>query len=195
MRISGGFWLLIAWFGVVNGGDLLGMVLFAATIHELGHYAVLRLCGVRVTGLRLSVFGAVMDTDSARLSYGRELAAVLAGPAANFLWAFALAAMQRPVWYAPAGAQLALGLFNLLPVRPLDGGRALCLALSWWLGPTAGERIAGGIGACVAVALALTLSIVMRESGGSLWLLPAACGLLAAALREGKSLRLGNAWG
>lgn len=183
---------MIAWFGVVNGGYLLGMVLFAATIHELGHYAVLRFCGADVTGLRLSVFGAVMDTDSVRLSYGRELAAVLAGPAANFLWACALAAMQRPAWYAPAGAQLALGLFNLLPVRPLDGGRALYLALTWWLGPAVGERIAGLVGACAAAALALILGAVMWKSGGSLWLLPAACGLLAAALREGKHLRFGR---
>lgn len=184
VKISGGFWLLAAWFGLANGWRLLGMVLSAAALHELGHYLVLRLFGAKIISLRLEVFGAVMETDSGGLSYGRELAAVLAGPAANFLCAFALASPQIPDWYAPAGAHLALGLFNLLPVRPLDGGRAVWLTLTWALGPAPGERAAGALGACAAAGLAAGLLGLMRETRGSLWLLPAVCGLFVAAAGE-----------
>ena len=148
IRISGGFWLLAAWFTLVNGWQLLAVILSAAALHELGHLLVLRLLGARVRELRVSVFGAELMTSAARLSYPGEIAAVLAGPAVNLLCALVLGGAHA--WVA-AGAHLSLCLFNLLPVRPLDGGRAL-----WLIGRT----------------------------GGSLWLLPAAFGLLAAALRE-----------
>ena len=42
IRISGGFWLLAAWFTLVNGWQLLAVILSAAALHELGHLLVLR---------------------------------------------------------------------------------------------------------------------------------------------------------
>lgn len=57
---------------------------------------------------------------------------MLAGPAVNLLCALVLGGAHA--WVA-AGAHLSLCLFNLLPVRPLDGGRALYLA----------GRMAGGV--------------------------------------------------
>mgnify|MGYP003095173162 CR=1 FL=1 len=120
IRISGGFWLLAAWFTLVNGWQLLAVILSAAALHELGHLLVLRLLGARVRELRVSVFGAELMTSAARLSYPGEIAAVLAGPAVNLLCALVLGGAHA--WVA-AGAHLSLCLFNLLPVRPLDGGR------------------------------------------------------------------------
>lgn len=165
------------------------MVLSAAAVHELGHYLVLRSCGAKISGLRISIFGAVMETESGQLSYGKELAAVLAGPAANLLWALALAAFGGDRQTVSAGANLVLCIFNLLPVRPLDGGRALELLVTWCGGPAAGEWAARWVGACAALALAAGVVFLMWRSGGSMWLLPAACGLMGAALREmvGKS--------
>ena len=137
VRVSGGFWLLAAWFTLVNGWRLLAVILSAALLHELGHLLVLGLLGGRVTGMRVSVFGAELTTDAARLSYPGEIAAVLAGPAVNLLCGLALAGLRA--WVA-AGAHLSLCLFNLLPVRPLDGGRALYLLIAALAGPAAGER-------------------------------------------------------
>lgn len=171
VRVSGGFLLLVAWFALANGWKPLATVLGAAAVHELGHWAVLRGLGGRVTGFRLSVLGAVLETDSGRLSYGGELAAVLAGPAANLLWALALTALGgRP---AAVGANLVLCAFNLLPIRPLDGGRAAYLLASWLAGPDAGEQAARCLGAVTALALSAGLGYVIWRSGGSLWLLPA----------------------
>ena len=181
IRISPGFCLLTGWFTAVNGWKLLAAVLGAAALHEAGHWAALRLTGAKIRGLRIGVLGAVLETDSAGLSYGRELAAVLAGPGANLLGALALAP-----WGAETavGAQLVLGGFNLLPVRPLDGGRALYLAAAWLAGPSAAERIACWAGGTTALALGGLVLWLIGRTGGSLWLLPAAFGLLAAALRE-----------
>ena len=182
VRVSPGFCLLTGWFAAANGWRPLAAVLGAAAVHELGHWAALGLLGARVRALRVGVLGAVMIPDG-RLSYGGELLAVLAGPAANLLSALALTALG-PGTEAAVGAHLVLGAFNLLPARPLDGGRALELAVSWRWGPAAGERAARWTGAITALLLAAALGTVLCRTGGSLWLLPPLAGFLAAAGRE-----------
>ena len=38
LEVTGGFLLLIAWFGLVNGWKMLAMVLGASLLHEMGHW-------------------------------------------------------------------------------------------------------------------------------------------------------------
>ena len=175
VQATGGFVLLAVWFALACGWEPLATILGAAALHELGHWAVLRLLGAKVTGFRLSVLGAELETDSRRLSYGGELAAVLAGPAANLLAALALAGLGDQRLSAAVGANVVLCLFNLLPVRPLDGGRALFLLASWLAGPAAGEAVVRWSGTVTAAVLAAALGCVIWRTGGSLWLLPALC--------------------
>ena len=184
VEISPAVCLLAAWFAMDNGWRLLGMVLSAAVAHELGHCLALWLLGAPVTGLRIGIFGAELAAERRYLSYAGELAAVLAGPGANLLLALMLTVLGGTRWAALTGANLTLCAFNLLPVRPLDGGRALCLLFTWAIGPGTGEQTARWVGAAAALLLAALLGYVMWECGGSLWLLPAAAGLSAAAWRE-----------
>ena len=178
--VSGGFLLLTGWFAVSCGWETTLLVLGAAALHELGHILCLRRFGAPIRRLRIGVLGAVLETGGT-MSYGRELAAVLAGPLANLLAAVLLGWLGYPV---SAGANAVLGAFNLLPVSPLDGGRALYLAAAWLAGPSAAERIACWAGGTTALALGGLVLWLIGRTGGSLWLLPAAFGLLAAALRE-----------
>ena len=188
VSVTGGFFLLVSWFALENGWKLLLTILSAAALHELGHFLVLRYFGVSVSAFRMTAFGAEMRLESSRLSYGRELAAVLAGPAVNFLCGLAAALAARhfrwPELYLLAGAHLILCWFNLLPVRPLDGGRALEILFVWSRGPAEGELLCRIVGTASALLLCVWLFWLMRESRGSLWLLPAAGCLLFAALRE-----------
>ena len=184
IRISGGFWLLLGWFLLGNGWEMLAVVLSAACVHEAGHWAVTRLLGAEIRLVDIGVLGARMQMQPEGLSYGGELAAVLAGPGANLLCGTVLAACPAPWLMTAAGAHFALAGFNLLPIRPLDGGRALYLAAAWLAGPSAAERIACWAGGTTALALGGLVLWLIGRTGGSLWLLPAAFGLLAAALRE-----------
>ena len=173
----------MAWFAAVNGIRPLLTILAAALIHETGHWVVLRALGARSLALRVGVLGIALETDRQRLSYGQELAALLAGPGANLLCACLLALLMEGAETA-IGAHLVLGIFNLLPVRPLDGGRALYLLGVWLLGPDRGEWLARLVGALAAILLAAGLCLLSAWTGGSLWLLPAAGGFFAAAGRE-----------
>lgn len=133
----------------------------AAALHELGHLAAARWAGVEVRGLRLDLFGARMELGGL-ISYGREAAIALGGPAANL----ATAAATLPLWRMRGGGEDALLLLwvsslilcavNLLPVRTLDGGRVLYCAAARLLGAEAAETAVG-----VTTALCL----------GGLWLL------------------------
>lgn len=90
----------------------------AALFHELCHLAAVRLAGGRVTGLTIGPGGAVMEGQLPP-GVGAGLA-ILAGPAGSL----ALLALCHvcPRIALCAGIQ---GLFNLLPLPWLDGGRAL----------------------------------------------------------------------
>ena len=187
--MSPGFVALLTLFVLAGDGLAAAALLAASILHELGHLAALRMCGVPVAALRIGAFGARLETvGRGRLSYGRELWTILSGPAVNVLCAPALAWAAGPFFWPQgwlfAGAHLLLGGFNLLPIPPLDGGRALELALSWLLGPAAGERLAAAVGVCALAMLTAGAAWVTAESGGNGWLLIGVAGLLGAFLRE-----------
>lgn len=182
VEITGGFWLVLLWFAAVNGWELLAVILGAAAIHEAGHCIVLWMCGAKIHGFKLGIFGAELKIDDRHLSYGAEIAAVLAGPAANFLMAAVWDALGEAS--VEVGANISLCLFNLLPMRFLDGGRALRLLLEWSMGPEIGERVVRWTGAASGFVLAAGLGYVMWYTGGSLWLLPPAWGAMTSARRE-----------
>ena len=131
--VSGGFFLLVGWFAAGCGWKTVLLVLWGAVIHEAGHILLLRCFGARIRRLRIGVLGAVLETGGA-MSYGQELAASLAGPLANLLAAVILGRLGCS---AAAGANAVLCIFNLLPIRPLGGGRALYLLLAWIAVPSA----------------------------------------------------------
>ena len=187
MRVSAGFWLLVLAAAIVSPAQVVVSVLLAAALHECGHLAALRFFRVPVEGLRLTALGAVLYADGARrLSYARELFVTLAGPAANFLCAL-LAGIFAEDWaalYVFAGANVILCAYNLLPIPPLDGGRALYLVTAFFFGPMVGDAVTAVIGAACALSL-LVLGIYLSVvSGGGMFFLIAAFSLLWGTLPQ-----------
>lgn len=122
IEIRGGFWLVLGLMVLLFPIRFLAGVLLAAAVHELGHLAAIWLTGGRVRQIELHACGASIMTEP--MEPGRELVCALAGPG--------LGAVTILAWRAfpeLAAAGLVQTVFNLLPLPPLDGGRAIRAAL------------------------------------------------------------------
>jgi Zn-dependent protease len=105
-------------------------------LHELGHYIQLRREGVKPSGMVFIPFlGAAVGTRSLGGSALAEARVGLAGPILGSLATAALlpiaGATDDDFWRALAFTGFFLNLFNLLPVVPLDGGRAMAAMAPW----------------------------------------------------------------
>lgn len=164
VKIAPGFWVLLATVWAVAPALLLPTAL-AALCHELGHCAALRFTGSGVERLQLSAVGAEL-VPRRPLSYAAELPTALAGPGVSLLCAFLAA---RWGFFLFAGLSLALGLFNLLPIHPLDGSRALQSLCALLLPPTWAQRLPKWLGVIAAgLLLGAAVKAFLRLGGLSL---------------------------
>ena len=106
-------------------------------VHEMGHVIQLRREGIEASApMFIPFLGAAVMAKSLGDDATAEARVGLAGPVLGTLGCLALLpiaiATGDDFWYALVFTGLFLNLFNLLPVVPLDGGRAMA-ALSPWM--------------------------------------------------------------
>lgn len=155
---------LIAYsYGSLAGGLTLGGLLFSSVLlHELGHAVVARARRVPIEGIELHLFGGVAKMTAPPRSPKDEIAIAIAGPLVSLglaglgLGAAALYGAAAPGWLAWfGGVNLLLGLFNLLPALPMDGGRVFRALLARRKGLVGGTRLAVKVSRGIAVGLAV----------------------------------------
>ena len=196
MTVSGGFALVMAGLLFADSGGILPWAVLACALHEAGHACVIRLLGGRVVKLELTAWGAAMIPFRLRLfSYREELLIALAGPATSLTLAF-LTSLWTKQWGGEgasllAGLHFMIGMFNLLPAYPMDGGRILEAILSTLLGPATSETLCAVLARGIGLALMPVGMLAAISSGGNLTLLAAALWLLAGQ-RRGEVSHLQN---
>jgi Zn-dependent protease len=151
------------------------LLLFASVLlHELAHALVAVRHGIPVGGITLHIFGGVSQLDSEPETPRAEFLIAIVGPLASF----AIAGVAHGVGRLFPGPSLAdalagylgavnlvVGLFNLVPAFPLDGGRVLRAALWAWTGHLdAATRIATRIGSALALVM-IAVGIVRAVNG------------------------------
>lgn len=172
---------LAAWLS----GLVAALLLFVSVLlHELSHSLVAQAHGLRVRGITLHVFGGVSQLEDEPPSPRAEFLIAVVGPLTSFLIAGLLWAASASA-VVPTGAaraivdylivvNLAVGVFNLIPGFPLDGGRLLRAALWKWTGALGrATTIASRVGGGVAIAL-MILGLVQILNGvivGGVWLI------------------------
>lgn len=168
---------LILWLSVlyyVSGAVVLPF-LAAAALHELGHALALYALNKPPRSLRLSFAGAVMEAP--HLSYREELLAAAAGPGISLLLC-----LLAPLWPALGLYSLCLGLFNLLPLLGLDGGRMLRCGLLLHLPEQTANRICRIAAVGTGAVLLLVAVWLWQIAGWGLWPVVLASCLLGKAL-------------
>ena len=180
VEVTGGFLLLAAWLNYLDRSLLVPAALTACALHELGHILVIRLLGGNIKGVRLTAVGAELVL-ARPLGYWQEGLSALAGPGTNLVLALAFGGTAGGLTFA--GLNLALALFNLLPVGRLDGGRALYCTLALLAGPGTADR-AGICLDCLCTAGTLAAGLFLALVRGNITLLLVAFWLLAVFLRQ-----------
>ncbi|HTY91158.1 MAG TPA: CBS domain-containing protein [Methanocella sp.] len=179
------------------GLSLLGAILLFACvlIHELAHSYVAVHNGIKIGGITLFLFGGVSEMEDIPRNPAVEMLMAFAGPAISVVLGVVFAAiyflvpgMQNPGSYAGtmiallAYMNIALGVFNILPAFPMDGGRVLRGFLAERMPYIRATRIAVSIGKLFAYILAL-IGILTWAFGG-LWFIVIALFIYMAAGEE-----------
>lgn len=121
--ITPGFVALLCFLYYITDTYVFLSFLILSLLHESGHLAVMCFFGIRLRSVRVGTLGTVISAASMPL--WMEAVCALSGPLVNLFCFWVL----RPVCLDAALISLLLACYNLLPVYPLDGGRALRSAL------------------------------------------------------------------
>lgn len=111
------------------------LIFISILMHEVGHALVARRHGLEVKSITLYVFGGVSNIEQEAHSPGVEFQVSLVGPLVSLLISLICFALWFPVRNMHTAIEaileivaitnLFIGIFNLIPAYPLDGGRVL----------------------------------------------------------------------
>lgn len=195
--------------GFVQGVTILAIATFIIFAHEMGHIKAGELVSLcKESTLTFWALGGAATMPSLRNATPKqELIVAIAGPAVNF--AFVLLALPvmslldisffSSTYYDPSQPYLhfalsffivinaAVGLFNLLPSLPMDGGRILRSLLSMLFGKITGTKIS--------VVVAWLIGLAMIAFGffnGAIMIALIGFFVLFASLQEWKEVKKNN---
>lgn len=143
-------------------------------LHELAHAAAATLLGFPVKGITLWILGGFTSFEVTSRSPWRQAVIALVGPLSTLAIAAGCFALRNHVGgayelVATLGvASLLLGIFNLLPGLPLDGGAVLShVVAAITRDPWRGQIVAGWTGRVLAIVV-VVLEIALEQAQGSI---------------------------
>jgi Zn-dependent protease/CBS domain-containing protein len=194
------------WTGAIFGIIVILFLFVIVTLHELGHSVAAQYYGVPVKQIVLLPIGGVAQLDHIPESPWQEFVIAIAGPAVNFALAVILGVLTLVPGFGFVGLDqftaldsitlplifsyifaynLFLGVFNLLPAFPMDGGRVLRALLATRLDYLTATRLAVRIGQALAWILGL-----YGFTSGNFFLILIAFFIYMGAGEEGQLVRL-----
>jgi Zn-dependent protease/CBS domain-containing protein len=176
-------------------------------IHELAHSLVAMAAGIQIPSITLFLFGGVSRLSEEAKDPRTELKIAVVGPFSSFALALLfwvarerLGGLVHPLAEAVVEylslINLALGIFNLIPGLPLDGGRVL-RAIVWWRTGSIDRatRLVSDLGKTFAVTLMFLGAILIFRGAllSGVWLIFIGMFLRGAAASEYEQLSLTRA--
>ncbi|MDQ1254773.1 MAG: hypothetical protein QG646_4043 [Euryarchaeota archaeon] len=177
---------------------LAAILLFVSILlHELAHSYLAKSYGVKIEGITLFLFGGVSAMEEMPRKPGQEAKMAFAGPLTSliigtvclliykYLISFNPTFLQNPAYlilWILGSMNLVLGIFNLLPAFPMDGGRVLRSFYAMRMSYVKATQSAASVGKFFAILLAIFGIIV-----GNLWFPLIALFIYVGASEEEKS--------
>ena len=177
---------------------LAAILLFVSILlHELAHSYLAKSYGVKIEGITLFLFGGVSAMEEMPRKPGQEAKMAFAGPLTSliigtvclliykYLISFNPTFLQNPAYlilWILGSMNLVLGIFNLLPAFPMDGGRVLRSFYATRMSYVKATQSAASVGKFFAILLAIFGIIV-----GNLWFPLIALFIYVGASEEEKS--------
>ena len=156
---------------VISGIGFILALFDCVVLHELGHSLTARRYGIQTRNITLLPIGGVASLERMPDDPRQEINVALAGPAVNFLIAFALhiyldlrngpitaeeiSVTDGTYLYRLMIMNIFLGGFNLLPAFPMDGGRVLRAVLALRMDHALATKKAASVGQSLALGLGL----------------------------------------
>lgn len=150
------------------------LLYLSVLLHEMSHALMAQRYGLGVRSISLHFLGGATEIDSETRTAGQEFKVAVVGP----LTSIAVGLLALPLWWLVpdgllrlaagglAGANLVVGVLNLVPGLPLDGGRLL-RALVWQLtGSMHGGTIVAAWGGRVVAVLLLGYPLLIWSVTG-----------------------------
>lgn len=183
IRLTFGFFAvwsaLIVQSPITRTGEL---ALLCCLLHESGHLAAMAMLGVKPRSLTFYSGGISMKSGGKLLKPSSEIFILSAGCAVNFICAAVGSAFRNELLW---GISFALGLFNLLPLPSLDGGRIL----SAIVGTASPETDISGVQRVFGICAGICAAVFFFLKGSISFTLPLTLGLIILeGLADGENL-------
>ncbi|MDG2048828.1 MAG: site-2 protease family protein [Myxococcota bacterium] len=200
LRLHWSFLLLGAWLGLSTFGQtgsvtallsffLLGAIVFGSVaLHEYGHALTARRYGIGTREITLLPIGGIAQLEGSPANPRHEFWIALAGPAVNLALVVIVLALYPVVEGDPSSppgpgesvlgfalyVNLFMGLFNLLPALPMDGGRILRALLALRMPALRATQISATIARLLAAAMMgyglIQGQLMLAVIGGFVWI-------------------------
>jgi Zn-dependent protease len=190
----------IPFLGKIGLGVLVSLLFFLCVLlHEIAHSYIAIRMGQKVRGITLFIFGGISQLDDIPHEPPLELKITLAGP----LISIGLAAVFFFLFFVPTTIDaissfnlfsiamgtlsfynLLIGVFNLIPAFPLDGGRVVRALLATRMEYGRATKTAATIGKIIAVFMAIIGIFI------NIWLTLVAIFIYMGASQEEKTVEM-----
>lgn len=136
LTVHPSFFFCLAWIVFTESSFVLLGIIVSVFLHECGHIFVYSRAHVVIDEIHLQPFGVrITVRNEALIRPCTQLICALAGPFVNLICVLIIRLISEithlPDWvWVFCLSNLFLGIFNLLPIMPLDGSRILAVLLA-----------------------------------------------------------------